>query len=482
MPPGPINSGSSRRPVVLLTFANDRQERGAGYLRNLSKERHAIEEALTRVSGAIEVVVRTDTRLKDLFDLFAEHNDRIVIFHYGGHAESSALFLEDDAGRPTPANVEGLASRLGDLPSLALVFLNGCTTRPHVDELLRHCRAPIIATDTAIIDEHASTFADRFYRDLGRNRPIDGAFKAAADHLRASLNSPSDAYRGPPTYDPTADEPDTSSAGIDDTDPRVADGSRMMLANGRRSPAPRWPWHLHTHPDNPFGAGLKLSRFEIKPTPSMSPAPSPPTEDVPPSDPPGTVQPTVPEGSKTDSPTVETPTQPPPQPWRKWARLALLLVASLVLVLIVVHEIGSDADPPEPSAHLPGASPPSPAPKTSTPPALADAAPPPVADAALPLPATNAIHSDAQPPPVADAYPPLPVERTTAAMHPPTKPSPADTSRLHIAQIRRSLANCDCLAAKKALKSLGRHREAPEWEQQITHQCDLRDGRCYSKR
>ena len=75
-------------PVILLAFANDKQNTGAGYLRGLTQERNAIRDALMKAeeNGLCQVIVEPDVTVDRLFDVFqnSAYRDRIAIFHYGG--------------------------------------------------------------------------------------------------------------------------------------------------------------------------------------------------------------------------------------------------------------------------------------------------------------------------------------------------------------------------------------------------------------
>ena len=101
-------------PVILLAFANDKQNSGAGYLRGLTQERNAIRDALMKAeeNGLCQVLVEPDATIDRLFDIFQNptFRDRIAIFHYGGHAESYSLLLESASGAKATAHSEGLVS------------------------------------------------------------------------------------------------------------------------------------------------------------------------------------------------------------------------------------------------------------------------------------------------------------------------------------------------------------------------------------
>ena len=95
------------KPVLFLAFANDE----ARSLRNLAKEAHQLQELLdaklvsaklvSAKSGSdFEVVVRQNVGLKQILDLFQDerYRNRVALFHYGGHATSYELLLENAEG------------------------------------------------------------------------------------------------------------------------------------------------------------------------------------------------------------------------------------------------------------------------------------------------------------------------------------------------------------------------------------------------
>jgi hypothetical protein len=178
-------------PVILLTFANP-QLVPQSYLPMLMSESASIYQHLRpfdiddvcnidRIENAtIEVIfdtVEAWTRRKD-----------IVLFHYGGHAEGGGLLLNTASGSTSMASATGLARLLGKIPSLQLVFLNGCSTHDQVQLLLDNHVKAVIATSSPINDEMAGDFADRFYKNLAEGSSIGEAFGQAKDFVRSKYD------------------------------------------------------------------------------------------------------------------------------------------------------------------------------------------------------------------------------------------------------------------------------------------------------
>lgn len=266
--PGPervrVSAASDERaPVVLLVFANDRYDGGVGgYLRHLAREDAVIREALKPAVGAghCQLVRDTSVTHTELFDLLDEHGRDVVGLHFGGHADPRGLLLTDEAGESTPAHIEGIAQRLGNLPALRWIFFNGCGTAAHIEVLHRHAPVPLVATSTAIRDDAAVTFARRFYTGLGRHLTIGEAFANAQAELRSLHPTAGEVVRDGPGGDPWAQ-------------------FRMLEPAEDAEP---WPWVLALPPGT---TGLaKRGLIELEPTAGLETPgpvePRPPTVDL----------------------------------------------------------------------------------------------------------------------------------------------------------------------------------------------------------
>ncbi|MXP43097.1 CHAT domain-containing protein [Allopontixanthobacter sediminis] len=164
-------------PVVLMGFAND----PGNHLAMLTRERKAVCSALSAYEDQrfIRVQAEPSAGLDDLFGLFNRFAGQIAIFHYGGHADGTALQLETPGGKEL-AHAAGLAQLMGQSAGLKLVFLNGCATRDQVKALLANGVPAVIATAVPIDDSMATEFAEQFYQSLASRKTIKEAFDAAS--------------------------------------------------------------------------------------------------------------------------------------------------------------------------------------------------------------------------------------------------------------------------------------------------------------
>lgn len=174
-------------PHLLFAFAND-LEQGHRYLRELSRERQGLEAALNLAEqmGLCQRKYLYDASPGAILDAFQQHGDEVAVFHYGGHAGSFDLLLQNEAGGNEAAGSEGLVSFLGRQQGLQLVFLNGCHTEQLATRLLEAGVPAVIGTHTAINDRIATRLAIRFYQGLGSGLTVERAFLDAVDSIRMS--------------------------------------------------------------------------------------------------------------------------------------------------------------------------------------------------------------------------------------------------------------------------------------------------------
>ncbi len=179
----------SEPPVILLAFANERQD-GVRYLRAIPEEMRAIRASLEAAvaRGWCEVEVLPNVTPQELFDAFQNNRlrGRIAVFHYGGHAGSYELLLEASSRSNQVISGKGLAPFLGSQKGLQLIFLNGCSTEQQALYLNDSGIPMVIGTFEAIRDEAACRIAERFYNGLGQGLPVRQSWDQALQFVRST--------------------------------------------------------------------------------------------------------------------------------------------------------------------------------------------------------------------------------------------------------------------------------------------------------
>jgi hypothetical protein len=163
-------------PVIVLAFAN---EYGAErYLARLAREQ--LWGSLKEAGTLCEPELVINATLDKIDTVFERHRQRVAIFHYGGHADEDCLLLASSA-RARETDLRGLLGFWGRKGGLRLVFLNGCSTQPQVDDLLKAGVSAVVATARPIDDDAACQFAGNFYRKLTAGYSVRDAFDQAQE-------------------------------------------------------------------------------------------------------------------------------------------------------------------------------------------------------------------------------------------------------------------------------------------------------------
>jgi tetratricopeptide (TPR) repeat protein len=168
--------------MYFLAFAQDRQRT----LESLEEESTRINQLLTGYAAKQRhtVYFLPNADLNALREALIQHADSIWLFHYGGHATTQHLALEDN-----PARAEGLAGLLGQCKQLKVAILNGCSTKGQVQRLLNAGVPLVIATSAPVGDRKATDFAKAFYSALCHGKTINEAFETGISAARLQENT-----------------------------------------------------------------------------------------------------------------------------------------------------------------------------------------------------------------------------------------------------------------------------------------------------
>ena len=184
------------KPVVFLAFANESPTNEA-YLRNLRVELQQLTASfkLAEQRGLCELVVLTNATLSQLFDTFQDqrYRHRIALFHFGGHAHSYELLLEEETGTTKAISAIPFIQFLGKQKGLKLVFLNGCFSENQAKALIDGGIPAVIGTHHSIEDKQATLLATQFYKAIGEGVGIfdawqDAVLQTLSEHGSADPN------------------------------------------------------------------------------------------------------------------------------------------------------------------------------------------------------------------------------------------------------------------------------------------------------
>lgn len=175
-------------PVIFLAFANNSE----APLPQLEREGENLYRQLNEGSGKGHYILHRESfaTTEKIAHYLIDFKDRVVLFHYGGHAEGDGLELTDQK-----AGSDGIAQLIAAQKQLKLVFLNGCSTRAQVEKLLALGVPAVIATSSPINDTMAVELAEQFYSAMMKRHTIREAFAMAAGLVKAK-GGEAEQYRG----------------------------------------------------------------------------------------------------------------------------------------------------------------------------------------------------------------------------------------------------------------------------------------------
>lgn len=190
----------TKPPIALFIFSNDVDD----YLHQIKTEKKRIRQAFEPYveTNRLIVIIETFTTKAELIRLFQRYENRIVLFHFSGHAGSQGLQLNEDITNTDFVYVDGIARLIAKeaKQQLKFVFLNGCSTIVQA-EILKQTGVPsIISTHFPISDNNAVRFAISFYNTLTNNAKINRfeakpttitqTFEDAKTYLKLSYTTP----------------------------------------------------------------------------------------------------------------------------------------------------------------------------------------------------------------------------------------------------------------------------------------------------
>ena len=143
----------------------------------LDEEAREIEAKIRAAKhrDSLELITKWAARPDDLLQYLNEHKPHIV--HFSGHGSpTEEIVLLDTLGKPKPVSKEALVYLFRTLKdNIRVVVLNACFSEPQAEAITGEIDCAI-GMMPEIGDNAAITFAASFYRAIGFERSIQGAF------------------------------------------------------------------------------------------------------------------------------------------------------------------------------------------------------------------------------------------------------------------------------------------------------------------
>ena len=253
--------------IVFLAFANDEKD----FLTSLKDESKAVYRALEPVEknyGSIQIKREESAENNDIAYYLGRYKDRVVLFHYAGHADGKQLSFEGRTG-----NAQGLANLLSLQKNLRLVFLNACATKEQASLYIQAGVKAVIATSLPIIDPHAKMFSEKFYSALANNHTLEEAYLAAAGVIKLNFEDYKDSKDEIIYYDTTTEKKDKNTEKTEEAleveDIEVVNNThhiyRKLGRRNRNQPKEKvMPWRLYINKTYKDVLNWKITEPPIK--------------------------------------------------------------------------------------------------------------------------------------------------------------------------------------------------------------------------
>jgi hypothetical protein len=168
---------NNNKKTILVLTANPTD---TGRLR-LDKEVREIEEGLKRSNkrSKFKIVAKFAVRTRDILQAVLENKPQII--HFSGHGETKGLLVEDESGKHTYLNINGLAQLFAAVTTqnpIECVLLNACYSREQAEAISKHIKY-VTGMENSVGDNEAISFAVAFYDTLGAGAGYEYAFKIA---------------------------------------------------------------------------------------------------------------------------------------------------------------------------------------------------------------------------------------------------------------------------------------------------------------
>lgn len=171
-------------PIVYLAFANSQND-----LPKLVKEEEEIKSIFQKLefNGSLLLEVEPRATPQKLIRAFEKIDNRLLLFHFAGHAGDNSLDLNLENGK-NKAFSKGLSGLINKTNPPKIIFLNGCATYEHVGHFKDAGIPIILATSEKVDDNLATDFAISFYTHLANNYSVGQSFNKAKSAIETVNN------------------------------------------------------------------------------------------------------------------------------------------------------------------------------------------------------------------------------------------------------------------------------------------------------
>lgn len=190
----------SRQGLMIKVLFLSANPTNTSHLALGSEYRDILGEVRKAHGNALNIIVESAVRIKDLQGALLRHQPTIV--HFSGHgqgrapnsdgreflpleqpASSAGILAEDDGGNAVPIPVDALADLFRIVRGIEGVVLCACHSTTQAEAIRQHVNF-VIGMDQGIADASAIAFSVAFYRTLAFGKTVETAFELGVNAIK----------------------------------------------------------------------------------------------------------------------------------------------------------------------------------------------------------------------------------------------------------------------------------------------------------
>lgn len=182
-----------KKHIIVFVFTNSENEKqGLESLKYIRETKESILNTISKNTIVEPLIFSNNESFEEIVDKITEyeHRDRIVGFHFHGHANTALMWINDEKINARPFN-----EILKTLKSLKFAFFCGCQTKAQA-EYLKKTDILTISTSNEVNEEYAKDISIEFYKHfIAEKNTFKDSFETSLNIILAKQNPGKDFHQ-----------------------------------------------------------------------------------------------------------------------------------------------------------------------------------------------------------------------------------------------------------------------------------------------
>ncbi len=182
-----------KKHIIVFVFTNSENEKqGLESLKYIRETKESILNTISKNNIVEPLIFSNNESFEEIVDKITEHEhrDRIVGFHFHGHANTALMWINDEKINARPFN-----EILKTLKSLKFAFFCGCQTKAQA-QYLKKTDILTISTSNEVNEEYAKDISIEFYKHfIAEKNTFKDSFDTSLNIILAKQNPSKDFHQ-----------------------------------------------------------------------------------------------------------------------------------------------------------------------------------------------------------------------------------------------------------------------------------------------